>query len=540
MKQYYLSTETIRQAYQELTKNNLRNTSILFSFLILKGCGFNHIGFEPLDNISTKGLNLAKRLSWLFAPNEKHPDKCNFINPFNMAEWGSNPKESLEKWIRTRLKNNIIGGATTWRNIINEDLKLNQIKFTYNYLDEIKQLTDIEENKINLIALVIWSNRFTPFSRKATIGDLCKEFLETFCLTKQEQNIFFHTNNTIDLNYQESLHNAREIRALIGKPDITEEWLSVQIVPDQQLREFQEIYQTKVSSMETNSINHVSEEMLLKLLKNYYQVILSGPPGTSKSYLCAQIAKKFDSVRKIQFHPQYSYQQFVGGYVVEKDEVHYKRGVLLNFLEEIKTLEQDNPGKQLQHLLIIDEINRANLSQVFGEVIQCLDRDHHTQIIVDGELEEIKLPKNLYIIGTMNSTDRTLGSVDYALRRRFLNIYCPPNTELLLELCPAQNGISVYDLLKKINENLVQSHKNRELVIGHALFLNENVKNPDDNKYYWDEESLEMLFNYKILPIIEEYCYGNSTQIKSVLGERLPLRLQGEEFIKAIKDFIYK
>jgi 5-methylcytosine-specific restriction enzyme B len=292
--------------------------------------------------------------------------------------------------------------------------------------------------------------------------------------------------------------------------------------------------------METNSINHVSEKMLLKLLKNYYQVILSGPPGTSKSYLCSQIAKKFDSVRKIQFHPQYSYQQFVGGYVVEKDEVLYKRGVLLNFLEEIKTLEQNNPGKQLQHLLIIDEINRANLSQVFGEVIQCLDRDHHTQIIVDGELEEIKLPKNLYIIGTMNSTDRTLGSVDYALRRRFLNIYCPPNTELLLELCPAQNGISVYDLLKKINENLVQSHKNRELVIGHALFLNENVKNPDDNKYYWDEESLEMLFNYKILPIIEEYCYGNSTQIKSVLGERLPLRLQGEEFIKAIKDFIYK
>src|SRR5690606_27854784 len=143
----------------------------------------------------------------------------------------------------------------------------------------------------------------------------------------------FHTKNTIDLNYQESLHNAREIRALIGKPDITEEWLSVQIVSDQQIREFQEIYQTKVSSMETNSINHVSEKMLLKLLKNYYQVILSGPPGTSKSYLCSQIAKKFDSVRKIQFHPQYSYQQFVGGYVVEKDEVLYKRGVLLNFLE---------------------------------------------------------------------------------------------------------------------------------------------------------------------------------------------------------------
>lgn len=540
MKNYYLSTETIQQAYYELTKNDLRNTNILFSFLILKGCGFSNVSFQPLDNIFTKGLHLAKRLSWLFAPNEKHPSKSNFINPFNMVEWGANPKESLEKWIRSRLKNNIIGGATTWRNIINEDLKLNQIKFTYNYLEEIKQLTDIEKNKINLIALVIWSNRFTPFSRKATVGELCKEFLETFNFTKQEQNIFFHTNSNIDLNYLETFHDAKSIRTLIGKPSDTDEWLSVQIIPDQQLNESKEVYHTKVSAMETNVLNQISEDTLLKLLKNYYQVILSGPPGTSKSYLCSKMAKKFDSVRRIQFHPQYSYQQFVGGYVVEKDEVHYKRGVLLNFLKEIKNQERENPDKPLKHLLIIDEINRANLSQVFGEVIQCLDRDYNTQVIVDGELEEITLPKNLYIIGTMNSTDRTLGSVDYALRRRFLNIYCPPNAELLLELCPAHNGISVYDLLKKINENLFQSHKNRELVIGHALFLNENVKDPEDDKYYWDEESLEMLFNYKILPIIEEYCYGNSTQIISVLGQKLPLRLQGEEFISAIKDFILK
>ncbi|HFU4567393.1 TPA: McrB family protein [Bacillus cereus] len=535
METYYLSTETITEAYHELTNTNLQNTSVLFTFFILKGCGFNNINHEPLERISTHGLDLTKRLSWLFSPYEVPTDKCDFINPLNMSAWGNNPKEPLSKWLRLRLKNNIIGGATTWRNIIKEDLKQNQIKFTYNYLSEINTLTDIEHNKINLPALAVWSNRFTAFNKKISLGELCKEFSQAFSFTQQEQNALFHTHHPVNLNYSDSFHDASSIRALIGKPDIKNEWVAVQPLAEQQIQEIKENYGIRSFSMDTTTSNYdISTDMLLNLLNNYHQIILSGPPGTSKSHLCTEISTGFDSVKKIQFHPQYSYQQFVGGYVVEKDEVNYRKGILLNFLEDIKQQEATT-----KHLLIIDEINRANLSQVFGEVIQCLDRNHSTQILIDGELQDIKLPNNLYILGTMNSTDRTLGSVDYALRRRFLNIYCPPNPELLLELCPAQDGISTHDLLQKINENLIKAHKNRELVIGHALFLSDNAKNSEDNKYYWTPDLLEMLFNFKILPIIEEYCYGNSNQIKAVLGENLPLRLQGENFKSAIQEFIY-
>ncbi|WP_096201854.1 McrB family protein [Bacillus sp. FJAT-45350] len=525
---YFLSTKTIKHAYNDLTNVEIKNPSVLFSFLILKGCKFNSLTLEPLENIPNLGVDLTKRLSWLFGPKEKHTEKSNFINPFSMTEWGTNPKESMEKWVRTRLKNNIIGGATTWRNVIREDLKAAQIKFTYDYLDEVKTLTEIHENKINLIALIVWSNRFTEFERKVTFGELSQEFLKTFNISEQEFSAFFHTNNNIELEFQEDPHDAKEIRALIGEPESQEEWINVQLVTEEQ-----SIYARRFE-MEKANTNHTSNEQIEKLLNRYYQVILSGPPGTSKSFISSALGEEFNSVTKIQFHPQYSYQQFVGGYIVEKSEVNYKKGILLNLIDDIKSKPEGE-----KHLLIIDEINRANLSQVFGEVIQCLDRGYTTQILVEGEMSDISLPKNLFILGTMNSSDRTIGSIDHALRRRFINVYCPPNPKVLLDLCIPEEGINVHDLLEKINDNLLKTHKNRELVIGHALFLDENVKK-EDNKYHWDLESLELLFNFKVLPMVEEYCYGNFSQIKSVLGDELPSRLSGSDFENAIKEYTYK
>ncbi|WP_363550345.1 AAA family ATPase [Caldifermentibacillus hisashii] len=525
---YFLSTDTIKHAYNALTENEIRNSNVLFSFFILKGCKFNSLTFEPLDNIPNFGVDLTKRLSWLFGPNEKHTTKSNFINPLNMDEWGSNPTESMDKWVRTRLKNNIIGGATTWRNIIREDLKTNKIKFTYEYLEEIMSLTDVGENKINLIALAIWSNRFTAFDRKVTFREITREFLNTFNISKEEQNAIFHTNNNIELEFSDDLHDTKVIRNLIGRPDSKEEWINVQTVTEEST-----IYVRRFE-METNQSNQVTKEQIQELLNLYNQVLLSGPPGTSKSFISSEIAETYNTVKKIQFHPQYSYQQFIGGYIVNKSEVEYRKGLLLKFLDDIS----GRPSEE-KHLLVIDEINRANLSQVFGEVIQCLDRGYETEVLVDGEMEKISLPKNLHILGTMNSSDRTIGSIDHALRRRFVNVYCPPNPSVLLDLCPQVEGISVHDLLIKINDNLLKSHKNRELVIGHALFLDENVKK-DDNKYYWDFKSLELLFNFKILPMIEEFCYGNYSQIKSIIGENLSSRLSGDDFENAIKEFIHQ
>lgn len=528
---YFLSTSTIQSAYEELVKMNANNPSILHTFFLLKGCGYNNRSFLPIDLLIENCNDYCRRISYLFSPQEQPPSKYDFINPFNMKEWSNNPSEPMEKWSRTRVKNNIIGGATTWRKIIIQDLATGHIKFTYNYIKEIINLTIKSEQQINIIALSIWANRFTVFDRKVTIGELCSDFKKYYNITNEETNAFFNTNNIFTLDFSEQPHDASLIRKLIGTPKgkMYENWTNFSP------KDLTTTEQSNVPEMEwgnydimVNDRFSITPEYLENILNEYYQIILSGPPGTSKSHHINLLTSKYDVVRKVQFHPQYSYQQFIGGYVVEKTDVIYKKGILLDLLDKIE--------KNKKYLLVIDEINRANVSQVFGELIQCLDRNDSTEILVDSEIKTIRLPKNLHIIASMNSSDRTLGSIDHALRRRFLNAYYPPTPDILIDLCPSDGFISLSDLLKKINNNLFRNLKNRELCIGHAIFLSDNVKR--DDKYYWTFEKFEVLFNLKILPIIEEYCYGNENQIKDILGDDLPNRLQDSDFKNALLEFV--
>lgn len=279
-------------------------------------------------------------------------------------------------------------------------------------------------------------------------------------------------------------------------------------------------------------INFIKKDILLNILTDYNQLILSGPPGTSKSYLCNSLSLNYDETLHIQFHPQYSYQQFVGGYIVDKADVIYKKGVMLNIID--KAIQ----NKEKKYLVIIDEINRANTSQVFGDLIQCLDRNNSVEILCNNNSVSYYIPKNIHIIATMNSTDRSIGNIDYALKRRFLEVYCGSNPSLLIDLCPIFSNISLADFLEKMNDNLLRVLKNKEMCIGHAIFLNDNYFNKDTNKFEWNLQRLEILFNYKILPLIEEYCSGNTDLIYQILGDDLPIRLSGKNFENAVMEYL--
>ena len=138
----FISTQTIKEAYTELTNVEVKNASIFHIFLILKGCGINDTAALPVEVITEKGYPIASDLSLLFSYFEQKPEKYDFINPFSMKEYAAQaPSETLKKWVSSRIKNNIIGGATTWRKIIREDIYNNKIKFANNYVDEIKDLT---------------------------------------------------------------------------------------------------------------------------------------------------------------------------------------------------------------------------------------------------------------------------------------------------------------------------------------------------------------------------------------------------------------
>ncbi|MBX3163751.1 MAG: AAA family ATPase [Bacteroidetes bacterium] len=194
----------------------------------------------------------------------------------------------------------------------------------------------------------------------------------------------------------------------------------------------------------------------------------------------------------IQFHPAYSYEDFVRGIVAETTEsgnVSYQ--VENKILADFAQKATDNPNGN--YVLIIDEINRANLPSVLGELIYALEYRNETVTSMyeyEGE-REITLPKNLFIIGTMNTADRSVGHIDYAIRRRFAFVDILPDENVI------QNPIAktLFNEIKALfgNEFLSPDFKAKDVMIGHSYFI---VK---------DEDELKIKLEFEIKPILREY-----------------------------------
>lgn len=524
---YYLSTRTIENAYNILTSTELSSPNDLLYFLILKSCGINKLTYESFEKVKEEGLYYASRLMSLFSPIEGYPNGGGIINPLDMKKWPSQPiNDDLKKWVSQRLQNNTIGGGTQWRALIDMDAKDKTIKFKYDYVKLLKAMA-LDSQTINCVALAVWSHRFTPFEQRETVRELCDEFQRSYKLDVDEMNAFFNRAQEFDIEFSDEMYDASVIRAKIDNVPETA-WTVVNAPTTSNTnftKWFAEDYAFYTRPVDTQE---VSVGLIKGLLSAYHQVILEGPPGTSKSYYASEIAEEYDEVIHVQFHPQYTYQNFVGGYVVEKAEVVYRPGVILKLLDEYSA--------EKKYLIIIDEFNRANVSQVLGEVIQCMDRSQSVSIEADGELREINLPSNIHIIATLNTTDRTLGTIDYAIKRRFVSVYCAPEPRILMDLCPSANFISLCDFLTRLNKKLTDVTGSRDLTIGHAMFLSDHVK--DGDRYVWGYEDFRILYNYKILPMIEDYCSNNREMVEDVVGRKLAVQLDGPSFVEAICDFM--
>lgn len=194
----------------------------------------------------------------------------------------------------------------------------------------------------------------------------------------------------------------------------------------------------------------------------------------------------------IQFHPAYSYEDFVRGIVAETNDsgnIAYK--VENKVLAEFAKKAQDNPNGK--YVLIVDEINRANLPSVLGELIYALEyRGDAVTSMYEFEGERnITLPKNLYIIGTMNTADRSVGHIDYAIRRRFAFVDILPDESIINNLKAKQ----LFNEVKLIfgNEYLSPDFKLNDVMIGHSYFLTN------------DENELKVKLDFEIKPILKEY-----------------------------------
>ena len=268
--------------------------------------------------------------------------------------------------------------------------------------------------------------------------------------------------------------------------------------------------------IEESEINEIIHS--LKTKKN---IVLQGPPGVGKTFIAKKIAyemmKQTDDtkIKMVQFHQSYSYEDFIQGIRPSEKTFRVKNGV---FCEFCKKAELDPKSK---YFFIIDEINRGNLSKIFGELMMLIETDKrgvkYGIPLTYSEKDDAPfcVPENLYLIGTMNTADRSLAIVDYGLRRRFRFITLKTNfnqkfIDLLISQGFSRDFIqSIISKITKLNEK-IKSDKNlgEGFQIGHSFFCS-NKNNKPENEWFKD------IVKYEIEPLLEEYWFDDIEKFKT-------------------------
>ncbi|MCH5171813.1 MAG: AAA family ATPase [Erysipelotrichales bacterium] len=312
------------------------------------------------------------------------------------------------------------------------------------------------------------------------------------------------------------------------------------------------------SFLEEKIINFNAEEekiMIKEDIKLSLNTILYGPPGTGKTYstkyyavaICdydgniKETIKKYPSYDKISlrykeladehriafttFHQSYGYEEFIEGIkplLNANSDLYYDTipGIFKEFCEN-----DDNRPR----VFIIDEINRGNISKIFGELITLIEpskrksNSEEMSCVLPYSKKLFLVPNNVYILGTMNTADRSISLMDTALRRRFDFIELMPNIKVLEGIIV--EGINIEKMLEKINERIAVLY-DREHTIGHSFFTKLNS--------YSTIDDLAAIFKNKIIPLLQEYFYDDYSKIRLVLGDTG--KEEKFQFVREIKN----
>ena len=253
-------------------------------------------------------------------------------------------------------------------------------------------------------------------------------------------------------------------------------------------------------------------ETLVSLIRTKKNVILQGAPGVGKTYAAKRLAysmmgeKDADRVMMVQFHQSYSYEDFIMGFRPSEKGFELKHGAFYTFC---KKAEEDSDN---EYFFIIDEINRGNLSKIFGELFMLIESDKRgIELRLLYANEKFSVPANVYIIGMMNTADRSLAMLDYALRRRFAFFEMQPGFE--------NDGFRAYRMALQSDRfnRLIQCVENLNNVIaadeslgegfriGHSYFC--NLKEAD-------EQTLSNIVEFELIPLLKEYWFDEPTKVK--------------------------
>ena len=262
-------------------------------------------------------------------------------------------------------------------------------------------------------------------------------------------------------------------------------------------------------------MNDESYNTLVSLVKGKKNIILQGAPGVGKTFAAKRLAysmmgvKDPNRVMMVQFHQSYSYEDFIMGFRPSENGFELKHGVFYDFCKMAK-IDSDNA-----YFFIIDEINRGNLSKIFGELFMLLESDKRgVELHLLYADEKFSIPENVYIIGMMNTADRSLAMLDYALRRRFA----------FYELEPAFESDGFKEYQYKLNnakfDKLIECIKNLNLIIkkdetlgtgfclGHSYFC--DLDQVEDNEL---DSALTRLVEFELIPLLKEYWFDDTDMV---------------------------
>lgn len=251
---------------------------------------------------------------------------------------------------------------------------------------------------------------------------------------------------------------------------------------------------------------------LVNVLRNKKNIILQGAPGVGKTFAARRLAwsmmgEKDDSrIEFVQFHQNYSYEDFMMGYKPVEDGFELKYGIFYRFCQKVA----NQPDKEF--FFIIDEINRGNMSKIFGELLMLIEKDYRgTKMTLAYNGLPFSVPKNLYIIGMMNTADRSLAMIDYALRRRFSFFEIEPgfDSQGFISYQNGLNSETLDELISKVKElnRKIAADKSlgRGFCIGHSYFCGRDV---------CTDEWLHSVVDYDILPMLSEYWFDDENEFQ--------------------------
>lgn len=276
---------------------------------------------------------------------------------------------------------------------------------------------------------------------------------------------------------------------------------------------------TKQNFLEEVFMTAPHYDALLSLLRCKKNIILQGAPGVGKTFTAKRLAysvmgERDDSrIRFVQFHQSYSYEDFIMGYRPnENGGFELKNGIFYEFCNRARR----DSGRD--YFFIIDEINRGNMSKIFGELLMLIEKDYRGEkAVLSYSGEEFFVPGNLYIIGMMNTADRSLAMIDYALRRRFGFYTIPPafenaqenGFEDLMDGTGCELYRNVVAKIRELNDAIRKDNAlGRGFEIGHSYFVPKDLSIINDA---W----VRNVVRFEIIPLIEEYWFEDEDKCKT-------------------------